>query len=475
MKDNLSIAGSEIVNGNNNISIRTSFTPVKNDQKIIIKSYNLINTPKKETIKNNNKYTEKNSSETKRGYSLDLSKIKYNDGYIFTDAVNSNPGFGLWAIKGSSYNETNQSSINTSTKTNKSLTNKRLLIKENKINNNRYNQNNLTKSAKKPSINNISTIKNINNISNNNITTNNNKSLNNSNNVNDTNNIEKKKQNRKIIDQLTMKCNDLEQKCLNVMSNYKQKEFLCNNEIKIKNEYEKILQENIEETKLIKEEYKKISLDNNKLNNVYKNTKNELDRLLNVMRTDNNNIKKLREEFENRLKNEEIERSRLNNVLKINEKEIESLRRDIYGENQNENIRKKKQKSNTINNIMAKSKNSSKKKDFEIDNLNDIILELEIKVSNLKKKIAKTDQENDKLRTLLRFKEQKDEIEKNNITNLYHLLEYKTKNQQNELNTINEQNLIINNLKNNKDYIKRRNKLAKSMSLKKVKIYNKLS
>ena len=152
---------------------------------------------------------------------------------------------------------------------------------------------------------------------------------------------------------------------------------------------------------------------------------------------------------------------------------IESLRRDIYGENQNENIRKKKQKSNTINNIMAKSKNSSKKKDFEIDNLNDIILELEIKVSNLKKKIAK--KENDKLRTLLRFKEQKDEIEKNNITNLYHLLEYKTKNQQNELNTINEQNLIINNLRNNKDYIKRRNKLAKSMSLKKVKIYNKLS
>ena len=28
-----------------------------------------------------------------------MSKIKYSDGYILTDAANSNPGFGLWALK----------------------------------------------------------------------------------------------------------------------------------------------------------------------------------------------------------------------------------------------------------------------------------------------------------------------------------------------------------------------------------------
>ena len=469
MKDNLSITGSEIINENNNNINISSFTPVKNGSKIITKSYNLINTTIKETKKINNKYLEKNPSETKRGYSLDLSKIKYSDGYILTDAVNSNPGFGLWAIKGSSYNKINQSTNTIQTKTNK-----RLLIKENKINssNNRYNPNDLTKTLNQQYVNNISTIKDINIININNITTSN-KSLINSNNI-DTNYNEKKKYNRKIIEQLKLKCKDLEQKCLNIMSNCHQKEFLYKNDIKIKKDYEKILQENLEETKLIKEEYKKILSDNNKLNNIYINAKDELNRLLNVMRTDNNNINKLREEFQNRLKNEEIERSRLKNVLNINEKEIESLRKNIYGttESQYDNNEKLKQRNN-LNSIMVNNKKSSKKSDVEIDNLNNVILELEIKISNLKKKLTRADEENNKLKAVIRFKGLNDEIEKNNINNLFQLLEYKTKNQKKELNTINEQNLFINNLKNNKDYIKRKNNLTKSTSLKKVKNYNK--
>ena len=185
-------------------------------------------------------------------------------------------------------------------------------------------------------------------------------------------------------------------------------------------------------------------------------------------------MQKIREEFENRMRSEEVERERLNNILSINEKEMESLRKIIYegGDYQNENSNNSKQRNNINNNIIINNKNSSKKKDFEIDNLNDVILELEIKISNLKKKIAKTDEENDKLKHVLRFKEQKDEIEKNNINNLYNLLEYKVKNQKNEMKTINAQNDLIKNLKNSKDYIKKKNKLAKSMSLRKVKYNN---
>ena len=207
------------------------------------------------------------------------------------------------------------------------------------------------------------------------------------------------------------------------------------------------------------------------MSNVYNNTKNELDRLINVMRIDTINIKKLREEFENRLQSEEIERIRLNNILKINEKEIESLRKDAYGVGDNQNNNKNSKQNNNINkNIIINNKNSSKKKNFEIDNLNDIILELEIKISNIKKKIANTDEENDKLRNILRFKGQKDEIDKNNFRDLYNLLEYTTKNRKKELNKINEQNFIINNLMKNKNIIKIRNKLAKSLSLRKVNI-----
>ena len=94
MKDNLSLVGSEIINGNNNINKIDSFISVKNGQKLITKSYNLINTPIKEKT-NINKYSEKKPSESIRGFSLDLSKIMYNDGCILTDAVNSNPGFVL--------------------------------------------------------------------------------------------------------------------------------------------------------------------------------------------------------------------------------------------------------------------------------------------------------------------------------------------------------------------------------------------
>ena len=106
MNNNLSLIGSEIINGNNNLNNISSFAPVKTEQKIITKSYVITNTPLKE--KTIGDYKEKKTIGAKRGNSLDLSKIMYNDGYLLTDAVNSNPGFGLWAIKvGSSNNNIN--------------------------------------------------------------------------------------------------------------------------------------------------------------------------------------------------------------------------------------------------------------------------------------------------------------------------------------------------------------------------------
>ena len=466
MKDNLGLVGLEIINSNSNVDNISSHTSGKVQQKIITKSYNIINTPKK-----NIKYIEKKSSETKKGNALDLSKIMYNDGVILTDAVNSNPGFGLWAIKGSSHNETDRTintTTNNRTKTNKTLSSNRLLINENKVkNDNINNRYNLTRRTNKQTTNNISTI--------NNTSVSKNTGTNNKiNSLNISNETAKQEKNKKIIDLLTMKCNDLEQKCINMISNYTQKENLCKDALKVKNEFEKILKENIEETKSIKEEYKRISQDNAKLKNVFKNTKNEVDRLLNVMKSDKNIINNIKEEFENRLRNEEIERERLNNILDKNEKYIETLGREK--EKTNEIINKRnptKKRNSTIINIIT-NKNSSKKEDFEIDNLNNIILELEIKISNLKKKIVKSDEENEQLRNILRFKEQKDEIEKNNFTNLYNLLEYQNKNRQNELNTINEQNNIIKNLKNNIDFKRKKNRLTKSMSLRNDKFRRKL-
>ena len=501
MKNTLSLAGSEIIQGNNLYNLLQVSTPNKSEQKIITKTYNTINTTHTDQFKkkikeknSNNNNIEKKMYESKRINAFDLSKIKYNDGYILTDALNSNPGFGLWAIKGSSEKE---KEINQNIKMNTGRFTVNLNSKKDQNNsNNRYNMTNRTSkqltnnisTISNSNINNVSTSKNLKNnkqIKSLNITNNIiNESINSNSNSNANSAVnEKHAQNKLLIEQLILKCNDFEKKYINIVSSYQEKEFLCKDALRMKNEYEKLLEENIEETKSIQEEYKKISLENSKLNNIYKNTKGELDRLMSVMRTDKNTMDKIREEFENRLKSEENERNRLNNILKINQKEIDRLQKEAFGnyntesdsQNNNNNIGNSinDQRRNNINiKEIIINKNSSQKKDYEIENLDNIILELELKISKLRKKNAQTEEENEKLRHILRYKEQKEEIQKNDMNNLNNLLEYKkNKIEKNNLKTINQQNKLIKNWEKNHKFINRNdNKLTKSMSLKKIKL-----
>jgi hypothetical protein len=482
MNNNLSLIGSEII-GNSNLNTIPTLTPVQEeDQKIITKTYRIINTPTKEKTpkkiidNNNNKnvnkinnkiYSEKKSV-TKRGSSLDFSKVMYNDGYILNDALNSNPGFGLWSVKSSSESINNNN--NNSIFNKKNANNNKLLLNNTKLNeNNRYKLK--SERPKSHITNNISTIKNSNNVTTNKSMVTNDKSSNKS--LNTINEISESKENnkkyKKCIEDLNIKCRDLEGKYYNIMTNYEEKGTMCKNVIKIKREYEKILHDNMEETRQIKEEYQKMFIENSKLKNAYENTKNEVDRLLNVLKTDNNKINQIREEYEQRLINEENERARLNDIIKINYQEMEELRRSVNEEREANNLRNE----SNINVKMVKY--SSHKKDYEIEQLNDVILELELKISKLKKKIAKTNEENDKLRHILRFKEYQDEIERNKMNTLNNLLEFNIVNQKNEKKTINEQKLFINNWKKENDGFIRRNnnKLSKSVTLKRInKIIN---
>ena len=277
MKNNLSLAGSEIINESKsryNNSIISITSPIKNnqEQKIITKSYKIIdqNISNINNISNNNIETpkDKKPSQNKKVFSLDLSKIKYNDGYILTDAVNSNPGYGLWALKLQKKDKDNHNK-----KILENITTKRKSIKNiTTINSNITNNSNINKIT-------ITT----NNISNNKIID---KSLDLS--INSKNN-EIKKRNKLLIEDLKMRCNDLESKCTNLVSNLDQKIFMCNNSIKLKNEYESLLQQNTKDIKLINEKCSTLSLENSKMDNVYKNMENEVNRLLNVMKTDKEN------------------------------------------------------------------------------------------------------------------------------------------------------------------------------------------
>ena len=446
MKKNLNLAGSEIINesksryNNSTISI-TSPLRTSKEKKIITKSYKILdqNVSNINNISTNNNEisNEKKPSPNKIGYSLDLSKIKYNDGYIMTDAANSNPGFGLWALKLASKDK-NQDSINYNRKSVDHVNN--ISTIKNNVTNNNTNINKITLTSNDKSNNKI-----------------NDKSLSISNN---SKNEENKKRNNLIIENLKMICNDLETKCVNLMSDLEHKNYMCNNLIKSKQEYENILRENNKDIELIKEKCSNLSLENNKLNNVYKNIENELNRLLNVMKTDKENMEKVKEEFNSRLKEEEKERERLNTILQKAKEKVKILEKETE-ERQKEN--KEDNNSNQNMEIMRK-KDSKVRKEFEEENLDNLILELELKICGMKKKINSQEEENEKFRKILKFKEERNNMEKYKLLNLNNILKIQKENQKNDLNYVSNQNSLITELRK-KIHIKKNNKPNKNISL----------
>ena len=246
----LTSVGSEIVSSNAPSQRNLLFSAGKRP-KLVVKSYKVTNDTSIPDIKSNNNINEEkqemklSSSNThlksftnmnnnndiskskENKSSLNLSNIKYKDGYILKDAANSNPGFGLWAIKTPIEEEI------------------KLNIKEES--------------------------KNL-------INTNNNKSTFNDEELNYKytkfyNYEEDKKQNiknKKIIEKISNKLNDLEKKYMQALSNYQEKKFLCENAIKMRKEYEELLENNKKEIELIKEKTKEMK-DIKKLNDLLLN------------------------------------------------------------------------------------------------------------------------------------------------------------------------------------------------------------
>ena len=176
-------------------------------------------------------------------------------------------------------------------------------------------------------------------------------------------------------------------------------------------------------------------------------------------------MEKLQDEFKARLVEEERERQKLNGILKEIRDKIDSLEKET-NKKLNENIINENKNNQKYNIEIMNKKASEARKEFENDNLNDIILELELKICEMKKKINSQEEENEKLRKILRFKEEKNGIEKNQLNNLNFLLNFKKENQKNDLNIVSRQDILIKELKNKAPFNK--DKLAKSVSLKKI-------
>ena len=435
---NLTSAGSEIIT---NVSQRSLlFSAGKAPKKLITKTYKITNdTSIPDSLNNinnnisqinnisqndsNSRTPNKNAKSKsfiinnkdqsiKEGSSLDISNIKYKDGYILKDAANSNPDYGLWSIK--------------------------MPVKD------------ANKNEQKNKV--LPLISNKEESKNNNINSINNKKFNDSD-LNykytkyiDNEEIQNNIRNKKIIEKLANKLNDLEKKYMKALSNYQEKKYLSINAIKVKNEYDQLFIDNVNEIKLIKIKSEELDSQNKILEDNLSNSRNEINRLLNIMKVDKENMNKLNEEFNDRLKNEEIERGKLNDIIKNNEEKIE-----ILNEKNNEldaNNNEKYGLFNNNNHILENDLDVNEhKKDFQIKKMKEVVLNLQIKICNLKKEINNNKEEMQKLNKVLKYKNMKDELQRININNLFYAVE------ENEMNA--QRSSII--LKNKDEVIKKLN------------------
>ena len=410
----LTSVGSEIISSNANSQRNLLFSAGRRP-KLVVKSYKITNDTSLPEIKSNqnNINTKEEKSDiklsnsiniksniindlSKSKSSLNLSNIKYKDGYILKDAVNSNPGYGLWSIK----------------------TPVQEIIKkeEDEI---RFN---IQEESK-----------NINFQSDNKTTLNDNEILN----YKYTKFFdEDKKQimkNKKLMEILNNKLNDLEKKYMQALSKYQEKRQLCENAIKMKKEYENMLENNNKEIELIKLKTKEIDNENKKVEETLNNTKIEIERLLNVMKEDDKNMEILKLEFEQRLKKEEDEQNKLREIIKEKEEQILNLQEQT--------------KFITTNTVFEEEiVGGESRKDFEIKKLKEMILNLHIKISGLKKEIKNNNDEMQKLNKVLRFKNMRDEYQRLNINNLFYAVEEYDQNEKRKNILLKNQNEAIKNL-----------------------------
>ena len=214
-----------------------------------------------------------NPNDTKKSTYSNISKLIYKDGLILRDAANSNPGYGLWAVK---LNE-QKKPLN--------------LKNENKEENNIINSYNS----------NIYSDKLFNNINNIKLKEN---SLFDSDSENieifDTNSYEDDID-KIIINKLNKRTNKLEKRYNQILNKYYSQENYYLNLEKLLKEYEQLVKESIKEKNDIQKECTKLDNNNQALINSISNARKEIERLIMVIKEEQIKMKKELEEYNEKL------------------------------------------------------------------------------------------------------------------------------------------------------------------------------
>ena len=229
---------------------------------------------------------------------------------------------------------------------------------------------------------------------------------------------------KKLIEELKFRVDDLEKKLSNTLSQTKEKETISFNNEKLIKEFENLVTENTRETMLIS--YEKNLLENQakSLRSALRNATNEIDILNREIRKDEQNCKNLYIDYEKKVEEEKKEEDNFKKIIMEKEKEINRLSIKKEQDSFNKNL--------TTNNSNNKSKidlkeffeknstmfGENQKMKMEISALNDIILNLQIEIANLKRKLYKLEEDENKLKEIIEYKDKKANYLQKNINDL---------------------------------------------------------
>ena len=333
------------------------------------------------TKENSKVYTSHNQSMLSDHSTVNLSKIQYKNGTILKDASNPNPGFGLWCINTGSEHTQMKNAIK------EALSEYDFPEKDEVV---------------------------------------------------DT-------MDKLLIDKLKFKCNDLENKYADALSKYYEKENQCLNMERMQKEYEEIVNDNIEQRKMLQAQNKQYEEYIGNLTIALGNAHKEIARLNQVINDNQKYVQKINEENEEKIKVEIRKQDDLKKQMYLLEQQLEEIHKNTESD-------KEKNNKKIINpNFKVKSSNTessiARKMEYQVKTMSDLVLNLQIEISNLKKKIITLEDDKNTLKEIIKFKDKKNKYQKQNIDNLCSVMEEKDREHQWTKHLIKEKNEVISTLR----------------------------
>ena len=362
---NLISLGKEIISSPSNTKMLTIITEREKEPLTELNNKSIKSNYNMNSFRNSNFSTLSNNKKTSY---LNISKLNYKDGVILKDASNSNPGFGLWSIK------LTQSLKNSTPK------------KEEKISTLKYSNDRKL---------NIEIKEEASDFQDNDI------------NIFDTlDNLEEDQVEKMMISKLTKRSKKLEKRYQELIINYYDKENNYLSLEKARKEYEKLINDSIKEKKEAETNLNNLDNNNQALIVSISSSRKEIERLIDVIKESQLNMKKQLEEYNNILLNEEEKRKKIINSIRSIEKQINIFREKIEeneGKFSNDNFKNQ-------NNITNRKLNEEI--DIKINKKKEYIIQLQKQLEELK--IIDQTKQKEKNELLQKIKEKNDD-KKNNI------------------------------------------------------------